>query len=371
VTLALEETASKKNRRNLKPSFIFSTTRNWNPGDDFILYGVRNLIESVISEFNPVIYDRNPDHYFLQGSKLTTACGKSINMERLLGELATFRNSLTSNESFPDIDLAIFAGSPEWSGNMLKPFNEFILKSKLPSIYLGIGGHNKVDKIKYENLSILDQKVLQESLLVVTRDQLASDVLFPHIKTHMLSCPALFSSKTATKRTQKKRIALNSQENGKYTPISEEITQYSIELFKELIDLFDCEIVCHYKNDYNFLAPIFGSQVKIRYSYDPKDYFDIYKDFDLTVTTRVHGAGICASMGIPGVCLSHTKRIETVKGFLSEIINPKEMSVKEAVKLIQDLDVPKRSEEIINLKSQMLQKYQGFLKPVFQDLGFC
>jgi hypothetical protein len=377
VVSSLENPDLKNVGKNLIPSFISSTTRSWNPGDEFILYGVRNLIESLIPRFNNFIYDRNPDYHYLRDPRLTkrfrseNADAPFVDFGDIAKQIPSFRNSLGIKDSLSNIDLAIFAGSPEWIGFAVDVFSEYILENKIPSIHLGLGYFRGYDKVKFSNLLERDQKVIRESLLITTRDPLAKSFFLSDREVHVLPCPALFSSKTEEKRTQKKKIALSTQGSGKMQGVSKNIFNYSVELFKELINLFDCEIICHYKEDYNFLSPLFGSLVNVQYSYDSKDYFDIYKDFDLTVTTRVHGAGICASMGIPGVCLSHTERVETVKGFLSEVINPEKTSVKEAVKIIQDLDVVKRSEEIINLKSQVFQEYQDLLKPIFQNLGFC
>ena len=43
------------------PNILYSTTRSWNSGDDFILFGVRNIIDAVLPQHNPLIYNRNPD----------------------------------------------------------------------------------------------------------------------------------------------------------------------------------------------------------------------------------------------------------------------------------------------------------------------
>jgi len=39
---------------------VFSTTRQWNPGDEFILMGCINLLKEYMGEFNPIIYNRHP-----------------------------------------------------------------------------------------------------------------------------------------------------------------------------------------------------------------------------------------------------------------------------------------------------------------------
>jgi hypothetical protein len=43
------------------PNIVHSTTRSWNCGDDFILFGVRRLVEAVLPAHNPVVFNRNPD----------------------------------------------------------------------------------------------------------------------------------------------------------------------------------------------------------------------------------------------------------------------------------------------------------------------
>ena len=43
-----------------RPTGIFSTTRNYNPGDEFILFGIQNVLEEIIGPFNTVYYNRNP-----------------------------------------------------------------------------------------------------------------------------------------------------------------------------------------------------------------------------------------------------------------------------------------------------------------------
>ena len=44
-------------------NIVFSATRQFNPGDEFILYGIMNLLHDVMENesFNAVIYNRNPD----------------------------------------------------------------------------------------------------------------------------------------------------------------------------------------------------------------------------------------------------------------------------------------------------------------------
>jgi hypothetical protein len=42
-------------------NIVFSTTRQWNPGDEFILAGVRRIFARVGLNYNAIIFNRNPD----------------------------------------------------------------------------------------------------------------------------------------------------------------------------------------------------------------------------------------------------------------------------------------------------------------------
>jgi len=88
-------------------NILFSTTRQWNPGDEFIFFGIRNILTELGIKFNTIIYNRHP----------------SINPP------PTFRRHRWSKlEKYPNmdnsffldipaaVDYVIIAGSPEWTG---------------------------------------------------------------------------------------------------------------------------------------------------------------------------------------------------------------------------------------------------------------
>ena len=43
-----------------RPIVLFSTTRMYNPGDDFVLFGIRRLLEASLGGFVPAVHNRNP-----------------------------------------------------------------------------------------------------------------------------------------------------------------------------------------------------------------------------------------------------------------------------------------------------------------------
>ena len=44
----------------MNTTIIYSATRQWNPGDEFILFGVRRIFDTVVGKHNVVMYNRNP-----------------------------------------------------------------------------------------------------------------------------------------------------------------------------------------------------------------------------------------------------------------------------------------------------------------------
>lgn len=44
-----------------RKNVVYSATRQWNPGDEFILRGARRVIEAKIGPSNAILYNRNPD----------------------------------------------------------------------------------------------------------------------------------------------------------------------------------------------------------------------------------------------------------------------------------------------------------------------
>jgi hypothetical protein len=60
-------------------------------------------------------------------------------------------------------------------------------------------------------------------------------------------------------------------------------------------------VICHYIDEFvdfsRALSPV-------RYSYDAHDYIDILNDYDLIISTRLHGAILANSLGKPALMLN-------------------------------------------------------------------
>ena len=337
-------------------TILFSTTRNWNVGDEFILFGVRTLLDSIVGPYNPVIYNRNPDLH--RGRiRARTAQVRSGDAEvtadlRPLWERFTFR----ADNSWTD-------------ARHTRPLVSSLLEADIPVMYLGLGGWDGLDEVVYDELPRADRTLLERALLVTVRDRLCETLLAP-IGTSLLPCPSLFAAPEARPRKKINRIALSMQ--GRHgeseQAVSEETWRFSMALGRALARRFTCAVVCHYVDELATL-PTHFADMPVRYSYDAADYFGIYDEFDLTVTTRVHGAGICASLGIPGFLLRHSSRASTAEGFLGEWIDPQGETVDAVVERIASFDVESASRRLMEHKDVQHRGYAELLGGALRRAG--
>lgn len=365
----------------MSKNFLLSSTRMWNCGDDFIAFGVRNLISRCVGEnCNYIVYNRNPDLHFQRTRHAAIdIVDASRNNQKTRIDLSdylartnwVFDNSWHPRNGLKSLSAVVFAGTPEWFGPMVRPLTQILHDSDLPVLYLGIGGFEGRASLKLEKLSAIDQALLQRAKLISVRDAQTRDLL-AKLEPELLPCPALFSNQFAEFEKNKRgagkklKIALSTQPDNSIQPLSSEgVYDYTVKLFRALIEKFECEVVCHYVDE---LEPLAALGVPLRYSYDARDYFEIYNQYDLLVTTRVHGAGAAASLGIPAFVISHSARSDTVRGFLSEQVSPQAGEISELVDRIADYKVKDRSAALKDHKRDSLKRYESLLKPVFSAL---
>ncbi|MFY9078159.1 polysaccharide pyruvyl transferase family protein [Aliarcobacter butzleri] len=354
-------------------NIVFSTTRQWNPGDEFILLGTINLLQEYFEQqkdkgiknnfyFNPIIYNRNPQIRRARKRDFIKM------IDNFLGKdfIEKFRdNSVKDRKPMDYTDLVVFAGSPEWIGRRLKKLYTEILNNKIPTIFLGLGTDSKIP-LEYNNKDFgsIEKKVFEQyTKIIITRDENTLGA-FKHFEfAKHLPCPALFCSKTNNKKVNVKKIALIystvNAEGG--NDISLETYNFILALYKELLysykDEYEFEFISHYIDELSEFKKDFPEE-KIRYSYDSKDYLDIYSEYDLVIGCRVHGIGMCASLGIPGIMVSHDGRSKTVKGFLADriFIDNSFLEIKELFENVVN-NIEDKSQELLEHKKIVKMKY--------------
>lgn len=315
----------------MNKNILFSTTRQWNPGDEFILMGCINLLKEIYPAFNPIIFNRNPEVRQGKFSELNFLKSSHWEKWRPTGNSFTraflrtgFLDNSFKNDTDPSfLDLVVFAGSPEWKGPFCKPLYKVIAERKLSTLFLGIGAGPNFAKQK---LSALEQEVLGKAQLITARDENAAQFLADYHPL-VLPCPALLSAPAPYEKkipkVNKIGLIYGTYQASNNNNVSRETYTYLKELYGEIIRRFspqyEIELVCHYIDELPCAYKDFPG-VNILYSYDSKDYLDIFHRFDFVIGHRVHGIGISASMGIPGLAIVHDNRGQTTKGFLAGLI---------------------------------------------------
>jgi len=356
------------NRKNI----LFSTTRQWNPGDEFILMGVLNVLRSMNVDFNPVIFNRNPE--IQRGSSIVLSLSvDSIKLRVKRLKPGYYDNSFKKNlmqDKF--IDIVIFAGTPEWASPRLKILYEYIAKHAIPVVYLGVGLGHAFD---LKTLPLSYESVYKTAKLFTTRDEKLKDLLADQ-KVQYIPCPALLSAPSTHEKkiTKVEKVALiyGDYKSAKNNRVDEETYRYMINLYSTLLerykDQFDFEFVCHYVDELPSIKKDFD-KYSYHYSYDARDYIDIYNKFDLVIGQRVHGIGIAASMGIPGISIGHDMRRDACKGFCADIVDVA-TPISDFFELF-DLKVRNvvfLNKSILDHKHQVFERYVTLLTPIIQEI---
>jgi len=260
---------------------LASTTRQWNPGDEFILWGCKKIMNLD----HVVIYDRNPD----------------------LHNKSTFSNSWRG-ESLEIFDYVLIAGTPEWSGDRLRILYNNVKKYQKPIYFLGIGCHEG-----RRALSQLDRKILSQAKLITVRDgitkQKIESVLNKNIE--ILPCPALFATESIEKKERIKKIGIVIQiPNANVHSIWQKTYDDITNLIKKIKKKYEIILISHYlKELYSESWNEFESPVY--YSYRAEDYPEIYSKCDFIFSTRLHGTLLAASLEIPTALINPMRRCET------------------------------------------------------------
>lgn len=334
-----------KSRRNI----LYSTSRQWNPGDEFILCGAINIMTEILGQHNTFIYNRNPD----------VRSTEVINLKSRFG-LVFNDNSLKPNTNCSFIDLVVFAGTPEWCNDVCQNLYEQIIRYNLPTIFIGIGSNSK-------HLSPAVKEVLSKSLYFSFRDakfQTVDSAQNYLPKTVYKPCPAM----QCVKLGGEKRIssvkavglvyAVNLQKSVVNNCVSDDVYIFIKRLYTGLINKYGHKykfyILCHYIDEVSDAHSTFTDN-EVLYSFDSAGYASIYSNCDLIISPRVHGCGLASSLGIPSISVQHDIRGTTTEGFLSYPIG-KEMALEDVFSAFEQI-----TKEIAAINSKLiLHKKESF-----------
>lgn len=167
-------------------NILISTTTNWNPGDDFIRYGVKNLLKNLYPNVIYIHYDTNPD-YFKVDEWAMGSGHKS--------------NTMNNPIDWSMINLVVLAGSPEFLHGPLRPIYEGLYEHRdIPLLAIGVGYSNEMSQL---TLSLEEHMVLsRDNTCIITRQNDLQKELSDRLArtVYCLPCPALFAHERVDKK---------------------------------------------------------------------------------------------------------------------------------------------------------------------------
>ena len=337
---------------------IFSSTRGWNPGDEFILEGIRNVLRAAGVEFVEILYNRHPlvrtgfgGDKLLRGASFLLADNPDLQVKKLRsGKKIMFMDNSFYPVNERVADYIIFAGTPEWAGKRNRKLYKYALKHKIRGALLGVGLKNEITDVEREYLSNYVD-------IIVTRDSESFEQLreFGAIKG---VCPALFSADDVREVEALNRVGIVFQGTGLWAnSISMEIFDKLVPVYNQILSEFSGEIICHHFADYVRAVEVFGYGAPIYYTSNWRDLLNRYRDFDLVIGTRLHGIGAASSWGIPGILIAHDDRTRDSSSFLEVIAKPEDV-----LSVVKNTNVIERSREIGEHKQLWFGKYIDLIR---------
>lgn len=360
-------------------NIVISSTRQWNPGDEFILRGVRNIFAKLGVRSNPILYNRNPDirscfqdRQFFRASRVPARFVHDIDLIDLEANLkfGFFDNSLKPDTNCDFVDWVVLAGTPEWCSGRVADLYASIIKHSRPVMILGVGGGCDIYQESF-------REVIHKAKIFTVRDAATlAAVTAQGFRARMMPCPALLCTPNERQIDEVRRIGLIYQATARETVIwngfSQEAYDYMSELFQLLHEekaaKLSFEVVCHYIDEIPLARRDFP-HLDVIYSYDAADYSDIYSRYDVVVGSRVHGIGMAAALGIPGVALVHDSRGSTCGGFLAEMV-PIGQGLREAVAAVDRViaTAAERSARLRQHKHRTMDEYCAMVAHVLDDV---
>lgn len=338
-------------------NIVISGTSFWNPGDDFVRQGVINILKETFPDtfFNFYFYDFNPDND--NNNEDTNEYSNKLTYQDLLD---------VSNV----IDMIVIVGLS--AGNEIEPLYKWISTAGLlDKVYLIGAGYENNYCDWHLNQNSLIQTIFKSAKLITGRTEKHPDIIDKLNKYNHLSCPAILAEKCKSVLP----ILLTEDKNIDKVLFSIQIPfgDHSIErenyllimdILEEIIKntKYEIGIICHYKDEFNHFINI-NKKIPIYFSSFYQDYKNIYEQYDIVISTRLHSCIYAASLGMPSIVINSSPRIiETIKGmesFLNRATKKEEMFyIYNSYKNNGKFSIMKN---ILKFKKDLLSKYKDLI----------
>lgn len=340
-------------------NILVSSTRQWNPGDEFIRYGVKNLLFKVTgTDHNWLLWNRNPDLMtrFWEDSRLRP----------------DFLSNSMRSPSLDIVDLVVFAGTPEWTGGVVDPiYRELLQYPDKPVLVLGVGSGGPNLRLEPYQREVLRR----ENVFVSTRSKELAQEINQNLemeKALALPCPALLCSKQTSQDTPpSQKIGLILQSSSVINQaIDEELVQRALR-YLERNQSKKIEIICLYIDEFMRFSRLCKS-TGVRYSYEPQEYLSLFSEYSAIVATRLHGAIASLSCGVPAALISKNNyRLESAQRMYGDQLPmlPIEEALDWAIQLSPS-EVEQKRKSIFQFKAGLHNQYSELLADFFGKYVF-
>lgn len=263
-------------------NILISTTSNWNPGDCFIRFGVKNILGSIFRDVNYIHYDRNPDYL------------------DEFGDMGSGQKSNIMNNSidWSLVDMVVLAGSPEFLHGSLIPIYAGLAENPdIPLLAIGVGYSFEMDRL---TLSANEEFVLRRSnTLIITRQYDLQEKLSGLLdkEIHCLPCPAVFASEWVTVANGKTLAILQAPVGPQGLSEEDQKATENYILDKEYFKAF------HYIEDLKYYRNGF-------FTSEAKELLNKITPYSNVVSNRLHGGIVAIGSGAKVRFINTSSRVQ-------------------------------------------------------------
>ncbi|MBW7990851.1 MAG: glycosyltransferase [Planctomycetes bacterium] len=346
------------NRTKIK-NIVISGTNFWNPGDDFVRDGIIRILKILFKEhtLNFLFYNFNQDFY--PQSKFS-----GIHNMAAAGDL----------EKYCDfVDAVVIAGLS--AGKEIKDLYNWIIENGLlDRVYLIGAGYANT----YVAKSICQEPeatIFKNARVITGRtEKKPSFITELGLPYHHINCPAMLSVENVKDFPAQKAIetiGFSIQLPHRVGIVNQsceaKMYQLAAHTLLELSSKYNVEIIAHHKEEYfHFLNLVKGRNIPVFFSSFYEDLFDIYRRYDLVISTRLHSCIYANSHGIPAIIINDTDRhTHCAKGFPHLVwVNTKEKLYQEFGSIC-GRNLSRIAKDNKEFKDKLMQKYLTVLAKPF------
>lgn len=290
-------------------NILISSTRQWNPGDEFIRKGVEHLLKSILGpNHNWLLWNRNPDLFMNRWAD---------------GRMRTdFLTNSMRDPALDVVDLVVFSGTPEWFGQPVERiYCNLLTQPKVPMLVLGAGSGTAMPQLAPHEIEVLDRS----NVFISTRSLDLADGINAQLSTPKatpLPCPAFYSVEKPSVWPDRHRIGVIVQSSGTVNQsVGEELVQELIAALRDAQGKIDLDIVSLYIDEHMRFSRL-GLEHSCVYSYEPDHLLAHLAGYSTIISTRLHGAIAGLSAGVPSILLAEegNLRLRSTQKLFGELL---------------------------------------------------